>query len=134
VAAAGSRIGSRTYSLVADVEPAELPAWLARLVARPAAPGRRHGWQVSRARGYVAAALEGEVRRVLEAGPGRRNDALNRAAWSLGRFVAAGVLDRHVVEDALFEAAAGAGYRDGPRAAARVVAAALDARTRGARQ
>ncbi len=34
-----------------------------------------------------------------------RNAALNRAAWTLGRWIAAGALDQHDVEDALYAAA-----------------------------
>jgi hypothetical protein len=37
--------------------------------------------------------------------PGGRNDALNRAAWTLGRWVAAGALEQAEVEDALYAAA-----------------------------
>jgi hypothetical protein len=38
--------------------------------------------------------------------PGGRNAALNGAAWTLGRWVAAGALEQLVVEDALYAAAA----------------------------
>jgi hypothetical protein len=38
--------------------------------------------------------------------PGGRNDALNHAAWTLGRWVAAGALDQADVEDELYAAAA----------------------------
>jgi len=42
----------------------------------------------------------------LEAtGPGERNAALNRSAWTLGRWVAAGALDQAEVEDNLYSAA-----------------------------
>jgi hypothetical protein len=36
--------------------------------------------------------------------PGGRNDALNRAAWTLGRWVAAGALEQRDVEDELYAA------------------------------
>jgi hypothetical protein len=36
---------------------------------------------------------------------GGRNDALNRAAWTLGRWVAAGALEQAEVEEALYAAA-----------------------------
>ncbi len=39
------------------------------------------------------------------AAPGGRNAALNRAAWTLGRWVAAGALELTEVEDALYDAA-----------------------------
>ncbi len=129
VVAAGSELPAGRYELVDDRPPVALPGWLARLLApptpaRPPAPRR----PPSRRRGYVAAALAGEVARVLDAGPGARNDALNRAAWNLGRHVAAGSLARQLVEDALTDAATAAGYRDGPNAAGAVIRAALDAR------
>ncbi len=38
--------------------------------------------------------------------PGGRNDALNRAAWTLGRWIAAGALEQTEVEDELYAAAA----------------------------
>jgi hypothetical protein len=42
----------------------------------------------------------------LEAtGPGERNAALNRAAWTLGRWIAPGALDQAEVEDRLYNAA-----------------------------
>ena len=37
--------------------------------------------------------------------PGGRNAALNNAAWTLGRWVAAGALEQRDVEDALYDAA-----------------------------
>ena len=37
--------------------------------------------------------------------PGGRNDALNRAVWTLGRWVAAGALEQSDVEDELYAAA-----------------------------
>jgi len=37
--------------------------------------------------------------------PGARNSALNRAAWTLGRWIAAGALKQDDVEDELYSAA-----------------------------
>src|SRR5438128_2304263 len=37
--------------------------------------------------------------------PGGRNDALNHAAWTLGRWIAAGALEQGAVEDELYSAA-----------------------------
>jgi hypothetical protein len=42
---------------------------------------------------------------LASAAPGGRNAALNRAAWTLGGWVAAGALDQREVEDALYAAA-----------------------------
>ena len=47
----------------------------------------------------VIAGLEGTS-------PGGRNAALNRAAWTLGRWVAAGALEQGAVEDELYAAGA----------------------------
>jgi hypothetical protein len=133
VVAAGSAVAGRRYAVCDESPPVPLPPWIGRLLAPPpttgvARPARRPPAPPSRRRGYVAAALDGEVRRVLDAGPHTRNHALNKAAWNLGRYVAAGVLPRHVVEDALCAAGEAAGYRDGSRAVAAVVRNALDAR------
>jgi hypothetical protein len=132
VVAAGSIVAGRPYAVTDGTAAAPLPLWLVPLLAPPAPrrPPQATGRPAppSRRRGYVAAALDGEVRRVLDAGPHTRNHALNKAAWNLGRYVAAGLLPRHVVEDALCAAGEAAGYRDGPRAVAAVVRHTLDAR------
>ena len=51
--------------------------------------------------------------------PGGRNGALNHAAWTLGRWIAAGALEQSEVEDALYAAAEQNGLvsnpKDGPR-------------------
>lgn len=129
VVAPGSLVDGCCYELVDDTTPVAMPNWLTRLLApppqaiQPAAPR-----PPSRRRSYAETALAGEVQRILDAGPGRRNQALNAAAWNLGRLVATDLLPRNLVEDALYEAGVAAGYRDGPRAVAAVVRAALDAR------
>jgi hypothetical protein len=45
------------------------------------------------------------VDNLAAAAPGGRNAALNHAAWTLGRWVAAGMLEQTAVEDALYAAA-----------------------------
>jgi hypothetical protein len=130
VVSAGSVVGGRRYTLVDDRPPVALPGWLRRLLDPPGVPAPRPTRPPSRSRGYVATALAGEVQRVLDAPAGARNRALNAAAWNLGRHVAAGSLPRYVAEDVLCEAGVAAGYRDGPRAVAAIVSAALDARLR----
>jgi hypothetical protein len=96
-------------------EPAPAPP-----VAAPAEPGPSNGAADSPfvltageppGAAYARAALEAEVARVLTARPGDqggggRNNALNRAAFSLGQLVGGGVLVRADVEDALLHAAA----------------------------
>jgi hypothetical protein len=58
---------------------------------------------------YAMAALSDEVRLVAAARPGTRNDTLNRAAFSLGQLVAAGLLPPLAVISALADAAERAG-------------------------
>jgi hypothetical protein len=128
VVAAGSVVDGKPYVVVDDATPAELPLWIARLLRPPAslpptAPPPTQG----RRGGYAAAALRGELQRVLDARPGQRNAALNRAAWNLARHIATGLLDRPVVEAALWEAglAVGGQTSAGVRATVR---SAIDAR------
>lgn len=59
--------------------------------------------------GYAHTALRGELDRVRGAAEGTRNHTLNRAAFSLGQLVAAGLLDHDAVAEALVEAAADCG-------------------------
>jgi hypothetical protein len=49
--------------------------------------------------------MDGVIGKLETAAPGGRNDALNRAAWTLGRWVAAGALEQADVEDELYAAA-----------------------------
>jgi hypothetical protein len=64
---------------------------------------------VARPDRYAAAVLEAEVDRVARAPVGTRNDTLNRAAFALGRLVAAGLLDGWLVWSELDRAARYAG-------------------------
>jgi hypothetical protein len=103
VIAAGSIIGRRRYELLVDTDPAPLPGWLADRLTDPApAPGADQGRGVAGSpTAYAAAALRGELDRVLAAGEGTRNHTLNAAAFALGQLVAGGLLTRQLVEDAL---------------------------------
>lgn len=58
---------------------------------------------------YAEAALDAEADRVARAPVGTRNDTLNRAAFALGRFVGAGLLDAAAVRWELTVAARYAG-------------------------
>lgn len=83
------------------------------------APGRPATipFQPPGASGYGRVALEKECARVVLALPGAaegRNNALNRAAFSLGQLAAGGVLDRAEVENRLFRAACEAGLDRDP--------------------
>jgi hypothetical protein len=112
VVAAGSRIGRRAYVVMDEALPAPLPAWIAGLLEDkpppevprpPPPPGGQQGTA------YAMAALRDETRSVAAARTGTRNDTLNRAAFSLGQLVAAGLLPPLAVVTALASAAGHAG-------------------------
>ncbi|MFG2343980.1 bifunctional DNA primase/polymerase [Streptomyces phaeochromogenes] len=108
VVAAGSTTPDGTYEVLDDRPPIVLPGWL-----HEALKPRRRSVQGStvavttRASGYAAAALRGEVDNVATAADGTRNTVLLRAARALGRLVASGDLTRGEVEEALSRAASG---------------------------
>jgi hypothetical protein len=115
VVGAGSRIGGRAYTARGGRTPAPLPAWLSRLVAEPPAPSPAGPSQwvtaddPAQGREYAMAALRAETSRVAAAVPGTRNDTLNRAAFSLGQLVTAGLLPPIPVITSLIDAAMHAG-------------------------
>jgi hypothetical protein len=128
VLGAGSLVDRKPYVVVDDATPAELPLWIAHLLCPPASPPSTASPPTQRRRsGYAAAALRGEVQRVLDAHPGQRNAALNRAAWNLARHIATGLLDRPVVEAALWEAGLAVGGQT-PAGVRATVRSAIDAR------
>lgn len=85
-----------------------------------AAPVRNDSW-------YGVAALNDECRKVATAGPGERNNTLNRAAFKLGRLVYRGQLSRDVVERALLAAASALADDDGDASVMRTIKSGLDA-------
>jgi hypothetical protein len=111
VIAAGSTVDGNPYSLVNDTPPEPLPAWLAALLTGPGPPPSAPAAAAAgqRGAGYAAAALRGEVQRVLDAAEGTRNHALNHAAFALGQLTAAGAVPVPLAYDALLAAARQAG-------------------------
>ena len=114
VVGAGSRIGGRAYTARGRRGPAPLPSWLAQLVrdsyVPPAVPAQRLPVTDSaQGRAYAMAALRAETERVASARPGTRNVTLNRAAFSLGQLVAAGLIPPLPVITSLIDAARYAG-------------------------
>ena len=114
VVGAGSRIGGRAYTARGRRAPAPLPSWLARLVKDsyepPAVPAQRLPvTDRAQGRAYAMAALRAETERVASARPGTRNVTLNRAAFSLGQLVAAGLIPPIPVITSLIDAARYAG-------------------------
>lgn len=101
------------YTTLEDTDPAQLPAWLVDVLALPIHPqeptrSTSAGEVLAGVRfrsPYAEKALRRAVETVLAAAPGTRNDTLNRAAYDLGRLVAAGLLPRDLAEDALTVAA-----------------------------
>ncbi|GAB2766954.1 bifunctional DNA primase/polymerase [Terrabacter koreensis] len=134
VVAPPSRTTAGGYQTINPAPPAPLPGWLLDALT-PAAPvgASRPGPAMRRtaaARGpvtdpYVFAAFENEVDAVLAARPGTRNDALNRAAYALGQFIAAGRLNESMAIDALTIAAEHIGLS--PAETARTIASGLAA-------
>ena len=114
VVGAGSRIGRRAYTARGRRAAAPLPSWLAQLVRNsyvpPAMPEQRLAVGDGAAgRAYAMAALRAETERVASARPGTRNDTLNRAAFSLGQLVAAGLIPPIPAITSLIDAARSAG-------------------------
>jgi hypothetical protein len=84
-----------------------VPEALRALLAGPAPAFRE--LTVTHPDRYAEAALDAETDRVARAPVGARNDTLNRAAFALGRFVGAGLLDAATVHRELASAARHAG-------------------------
>jgi hypothetical protein len=129
VVAAGSVRPEGAYELIDDSDPAPLPPWLATLAARAKEeppPRRPVTSPADRSGAYLRAALGAELRAVATAPDGQRNDQLNRSAYALARFVAAGQLTEATLTAALTEAARHAGL--GPGETQRTIASALKGR------
>ena len=75
---------------------------------------------------YAGAALENAAREVAAAPAGQGNSALNGCAYSLGRLVGAGLIDRVLVEETLVSAAVQRGGETEARAR-RIVASGIEA-------
>ncbi len=69
--------------------------------------------QYAPGQGYAAKAFEEEIQRVRTSAPHTHNDTLNRAAFSLGQLVGAGLLTESEVEQALLSAALDVGQGEG---------------------
>jgi hypothetical protein len=100
------------------------PALLATLTQTSGKPARSpHSAPAGRSRGYGPAALDREAGAVRAATEGRRNDALNRAAFNLGQLIAASQLTAGEVEAELTDAALAAGLT--PAEIARTITSGL---------
>jgi hypothetical protein len=131
VIGAGSRAGGRAYRARDERPPAPLPAWITSLLRDKAAVTARVRSPVpngARGTAYAMAALNEETRLVATARPGTRNNTLNRAAFNLGQFAAAGLLPPLAVATALSDAAGRAGLPEGE--ARRTIRSGMAAGTR----
>jgi hypothetical protein len=91
-----------------EVAPPEAPAWLLKAVAPPPRhplPARPRVPTTDTARRQLARALDN----IACAGPGRRNSTLNQQAFSVARWIAAGLLDETEAVGALYAAGLAAG-------------------------
>jgi hypothetical protein len=117
VVGSGSVINGRTYELDDTAELAILPAWITALLTEGPSPVAPVFEQVidsvARRSRYAAAALRGELDRVLDAPVGQRNHTLNSAAFALGQLVAAALIPELLAVDALARAAHAAGLEAG---------------------
>ncbi|MDQ1047394.1 bifunctional DNA primase/polymerase [Streptomyces sp. V4I2] len=132
VVGAGSTTPAGSYTVTDDMTPAELPAWIVRLLEGPAPrPVAPFAWPTISGSRTATAALERECRTVMAAPEGEGNITLNRSAFKVGRFVAWGDIARHVVEEAF----QGAGEARGLTAAEcrATIRSALDSSIRKAR-
>jgi hypothetical protein len=114
VVGAGSRIDGRAYTARGPRAAAPLPSWLAQLTRDSYVPPTAGAQRLpvaglAQGRAYAMAALRAETERVAAARPGTRNVTLNRAAFSLGQLVAAGLIPPIPVITSLIDAARYAG-------------------------
>lgn len=125
--APGTSTPKGTYTALGTCRSVEdLPGWLEQDLIRtghqrqtttPTVPRDWTPPKLAGGRGYVATALRGELEKVASAPGGQRSEAINSAAYYLGQFVGAGLLDREAVRAAITEAAAAAGVDPGERKA-----------------
>jgi Bifunctional DNA primase/polymerase, N-terminal len=128
VVAAGSVVNGRPYTTTCDLEPAELPGWLAkRLTPAPLPPQRPVTVDLGagRAGAYLSVAIDRQLAQVTDAAAGARNRALYLSAVALGQLAAGGALTTTDVTGLLAQAAHRAGLR--PAETARTIASGLRA-------
>ncbi|MFG2834809.1 bifunctional DNA primase/polymerase [Streptomyces zaomyceticus] len=109
VVAPGSVVHRRPYEVVNAADPIPLPTWLCDLLTPPPAPAPLSvsavRARIGRADRYATAAMNGELAKLAAAPDGEHNLTLYRAAYALGRLIAAGSLTEQEVTDRLTEAA-----------------------------
>lgn len=95
VVAPGSITEQGGYELLDDSDPAELPGWLVQLCAEKPVAATTTPAQIRSAdpTAWGTAALRGECERVRAATPGKHNEVLCSAAYTIGRKVGGGFID-----------------------------------------
>jgi hypothetical protein len=132
--------GTGPYEITYDTAVAVLPHWLAGLLTRTAAPETLAECPppprlpAAGLPAYARSALDSEVARVSSSPEHGHNWALNKAAFNLGRLIAAGTLHRDLAEQALQSAGQAAQPGEPPARIAAVITAGIDAGTRHPRQ
>ncbi|MEU9220071.1 bifunctional DNA primase/polymerase [Streptomyces sp. NPDC048376] len=110
VVAVGSITPAGPYEALCGPETTPMPGWLLSILRPTPKPSQTPSVAVvGQSRRYADVALANEAQNVARSAHGGREAALFRAARALGRFVAWGDLPRHVVEQALQEAAESTG-------------------------
>ncbi|WP_419996357.1 bifunctional DNA primase/polymerase [Streptomyces boninensis] len=128
IVAAGSVFGGRPYETVREAPVAALPEWLAELLRPAPLPPQRPvtvALAADRRGKWLAAAVNGELKRVTASGPHEHNNALYLAAVALGQLVAGGELTSEDVTAWLADAAQRVGQAD--REAQKTIASGLRA-------
>ncbi|WP_037605066.1 bifunctional DNA primase/polymerase [Streptacidiphilus rugosus] len=129
VVAPGSSGPGGRYEVVSKAPIAPLPAWLAMLLAPTPLPEQRPVTALlttSDRRGrYLRAAIDGQVKRVLDSAEDRHNIALYLSAVALGQLVAGGELTEREVTEPLM--AAGLRVGQGESEAGRTIRSGLRA-------
>lgn len=107
IVAPPTRLTHGAYHVTNSQPAAPAPRWLLdQLTTTPSPVASPPGpLPVGHLSSYIAAAVEGETRRILDAPIGQRNNALFLAAIALGQLVGGGHLDEHHALDVLHHAA-----------------------------
>lgn len=92
-----------------ELTPPPAPAWLLELVKPPPEPAWKRFHDPGASEDRARAALYRAAGKVINAGEGSRNDTLNRQAFIVGTYVAAGRLSEHEAAEMLYGAARQAG-------------------------
>lgn len=97
--------GGRYRWLRQNHPPGHVPPQLVKLLLHKREPERQEAHTPSDGKNrYANAALQDEIDELATVPQGDRNNQLNRSAFNLGQLVGAGLLERHDVETALYNA------------------------------